>query len=130
MDGATNRTLSGYDLPRHAGAGSLYSKEYYELVRKALAPGGLAVLTTHGRTHDERQTSMHYVDAEKWAPAREQYRATGFGFAPYPTAQYGVSVCSAAWLAAFVATLPEVRLVMFREAAWDNHQDVIVIQRA
>ncbi|MEW6321376.1 MAG: fused MFS/spermidine synthase [Acidobacteriota bacterium] len=30
-------------LPRHAGAGSLYSKEYFELVRGALAPGGIAL---------------------------------------------------------------------------------------
>lgn len=30
-------------LPRHAGAGSLYSKEYYELVRDSLAEGGLAM---------------------------------------------------------------------------------------
>jgi len=30
-------------LPRHAGAGALYSKEYYELVRYSLAEGGLAM---------------------------------------------------------------------------------------
>lgn len=30
-------------LPRHAGAGALYSKEYYELVRHSLADGGLAM---------------------------------------------------------------------------------------
>jgi spermidine synthase len=30
-------------LPRHAGAGALYSKEYYELVRASLADGGLAM---------------------------------------------------------------------------------------
>ena len=30
-------------LPRHAGAGALYSKEYYELVRHSLAEGGLAM---------------------------------------------------------------------------------------
>lgn len=96
----------------------------------SLAPGGLAVLTTHGRHHDERQTHMHYVEEEKWAPARDDYRATGFGFAPYPTARYGVSVCSAAWLTAFIETLPAVRILMFREAAWDDHHDVIVIQRS
>ena len=97
---------------------------------RTLAPGGLAVLTTHGRHHDDRQTQMRYVAEERWAPARADYRSTGFGFAPYPTARYGVSVCSAAWLTAFVETLPDVRILMFREAAWDNHQDVIVVQRS
>lgn len=29
--------------PEHAGAGSLYSREYFRLVRRALAPGGLAL---------------------------------------------------------------------------------------
>ena len=30
-------------LPRHAGAGSLYSREYYELVRNALTDDGLVM---------------------------------------------------------------------------------------
>ena len=30
-------------LPRHAGAGSLYSREYFELVRRSLADGGLVM---------------------------------------------------------------------------------------
>jgi spermidine synthase len=30
-------------LPRHAGAGALYAREYFELVRSALADGGLAL---------------------------------------------------------------------------------------
>jgi spermidine synthase len=40
-------------LPRHAGAGSLYSREYYELVRNALADGGLAVQWNGGDSATE-----------------------------------------------------------------------------
>jgi spermidine synthase len=40
-------------LPRHAGAGSLYSREYYELVSRALAPGGLVVQWNGGDTDTE-----------------------------------------------------------------------------
>ena len=29
--------------PNHAGAGNLYSKEYFELVKKSLKPDGIAV---------------------------------------------------------------------------------------
>jgi spermidine synthase len=43
-------TSSRYDVvtadliqPEHAGAGNLYSREYFQLVRRALAPGGLAL---------------------------------------------------------------------------------------
>ena len=40
-------------LPRHAGAGSLYSKEYYELVRSALADGGLVMQWNGGDSATE-----------------------------------------------------------------------------
>ena len=40
-------------LPRHAGAGSLYSKEYYALVRESLAPGGLVMQWNGGDTEFE-----------------------------------------------------------------------------
>lgn len=40
-------------LPRHAGAGSLYSQEYYKLVRNALADGGLVVQWNGGDSATE-----------------------------------------------------------------------------
>lgn len=40
-------------LPRHAGAGALYSKEYYELVRASLAEGGLAMQWNGGDSATE-----------------------------------------------------------------------------
>jgi spermidine synthase len=45
-------------LPRHAGAGALYSKEYYELVRNALAPGGLVMQWNGGETEMEYKLMM------------------------------------------------------------------------
>jgi spermidine synthase len=40
-------------LPRHAGAGSLYSREYYELMKRSLAPGGLVMQWNGGETETE-----------------------------------------------------------------------------
>ena len=45
-------------LPRHAGAGSLYSREYYELVRDALADGGLAMQWNGGDSETEYKLLM------------------------------------------------------------------------
>ena len=45
-------------LPRHAGAGSLYSREYFELVRNALAPGGLVMQWNGGETETEYKLMM------------------------------------------------------------------------
>jgi len=45
-------------LPRHAGAGALYSREYYELVRSRLAPGGLAMQWNGGDSDTEYKLLM------------------------------------------------------------------------
>jgi spermidine synthase len=45
-------------LPRHAGAGSLYSKEYYELVRDSLAEGGLVMQWNGGDSMTEYKLLM------------------------------------------------------------------------
>lgn len=45
-------------LPRHAGAGSLYSKEYYELARTRLAEGGLVMQWNGGETATEYKMLM------------------------------------------------------------------------
>jgi spermidine synthase len=45
-------------LPRHAGAGALYSKEYYELVRSRLAEGGLAMQWNGGDSATEYKLLM------------------------------------------------------------------------
>ncbi len=45
-------------LPRHAGAGALYSKEYYELVRNSLAEGGLVMQWNGGDSATEYKLLM------------------------------------------------------------------------
>ncbi len=45
-------------LPRHAGAGALYSREYYELVRDHLAEGGLAMQWNGGDSETEYKLLM------------------------------------------------------------------------
>ena len=45
-------------LPRHAGAGSLYSREYFELVRRSLAPGGLVMQWNGGDSMTEYKLLM------------------------------------------------------------------------
>ena len=42
---------------------------------------------------------------------------------------YGLSVSSPAWVVGFLASRPELRLVLFAEAGWDGHQDVVACVR-
>ena len=70
-------------LPRHAGAGSLYSREYYELVRRSLADGGLVDAVERRRLGDRIQTAdadvhvgvpPHHV-VGRWQPDAGQHEA-------------------------------------------------------
>ena len=45
-------------LPRHAGAGALYSREYYELVRDHLAEGGVTMQWNGGDSETEYKLLM------------------------------------------------------------------------
>lgn len=97
----------------------------------ALSPKGLLLLTTHGRRHNHMQENvMHYIAPELWLPAQMDYEATGFGYAEYPDIPgYGVSVSSPSWVMKLIENEPGTKLVGFHEAAWDYHQDVLVVQK-
>jgi SAM-dependent methyltransferase len=97
----------------------------------ALAPGGLLILTTHGRQHDHiERTLHHYIDPAKWDSVSRSYAESGFGFVAYDGQKsYGVSLSAPSWLMRLVETDASVRIVGFEEAAWDAHQDVLVLQK-
>lgn len=58
--------------PEHAGAGNLYSREYFRLVRRALAPGGLALQWIGRRPEHEYKLILRtfldvFPDTTLWA---------------------------------------------------------------
>ncbi|MEA2905379.1 MAG: hypothetical protein QOI12_2766 [Alphaproteobacteria bacterium] len=96
----------------------------------SLSTDGVLVMTTHGRRHDRQQSHGQWIEPELWAPARRDFQAKGFGYADYPFLPgYGLSACSPSWLMKLVETKNDVRVLSFQEFAWDDHQDVIVMQR-
>ncbi|HEX3560925.1 MAG TPA: class I SAM-dependent methyltransferase [Pyrinomonadaceae bacterium] len=121
-------------LATHLDASSL--RALLKLFRRSLAPGGLAVFTTHG----ERVVRRMLADEFDYAIAKERipaivgsYRATGYGFTNYPDvsaygvapdAGYGVSLTSPEWVRAEAARAGGLREVFFEPHGWDEHQDV------
>lgn len=101
---------------------------------RALRPGGLAVVTTHGRRVAWR---MQNVDGRTYGLAEPvlnrvlaTYYASGFGYGDYPGQDgYGISLSSPGWAADKVLETPDLRLVGYQEAAWDQHQDVVVLAK-
>ena len=95
-------------------------------------PGGLVIATTHGRTAVEFAESgrVRYIEPDGWPQVIEGYRASGYGYADYADwPGYGVSFTSLAWTARLLESWPDVRLVAIAERAWDEHQDVLALQK-
>ena len=96
---------------------------------RALAPGGLLILTTHGRWHEHLQVNVRqYIDARIWSGASADFAKAGFGYVPYPGQDYGLSINKPSWLMRLIEEKPSVRIMSFHEAAWADHQDVMVLQ--
>ncbi|MEA2870286.1 MAG: hypothetical protein QOH67_262, partial [Hyphomicrobiales bacterium] len=98
----------------------------------SLSPKGLLVLTTHGRRHNYMQNKVtNYIAPVLWRNAQKGYDQTGFGYVEYPDIpNYGLSASSPSWIAKVMEGFTATRLLAFHEAAWDHHQDVVVLQRS
>jgi SAM-dependent methyltransferase len=97
-----------------------------------LSEGGVLVFTTHGRrvTYRLRHDDVYGQPPEADERMLDGYAGAGFGYVDYPGEDgYGLSVSSPAWVVRFLASRPELRLVLFAEAAWDGHQDVVACAR-
>jgi len=113
-------------LVTHFEAGRF--REFLGFFVSLLAPGGVLVLTTHGRgalVRIERGDS-YALDASGVRRLLRGYRRHGFGYAPYPGMDaYGVSLSAPSWVCAQIEQLPDVRIALYAERAWDDHQDVV-----
>ena len=99
---------------------------YFE---RALAPGGVAVVTTHGRRVAWRMDhgGDYGLTEQDHRRVLSGYRDSGFGYADYPGQPgYGISLSTPAWVTGHVLT-PRLRLAGYLEAGWDGHQDVLIL---
>src|SRR5262249_54763484 len=99
----------------------------------ALAPGALLIMTLHGRRADHAERTINrQIDAAKWQRVREAAHAGGFGFVEterHDGAVYGYSLTAPSWIMRVIERRPLLRVLGYQEAAWNDHQDAIVLQR-
>jgi SAM-dependent methyltransferase len=115
------------------------------LFARALAPGGLAVVTAHGEEAARRARDgdeLYELDPEPARALLASYEDHGFGFAAlagsladadvagHPPAPYGISLTARAWMRA-AAERAGLREAHFAAHDWDGHQDVygLVLER-
>ncbi|MFO1076128.1 MAG: class I SAM-dependent methyltransferase [Planctomycetota bacterium] len=104
----------------------------FRLFIRSLRPGGVAVVTFHGRwvEHLLRQGADYGLSRAQIDTVLDGHARTGFGYADYRDGGgYGVSLSSPAWVLAAIAPWPELRVVALAERQWDDHQDVLAVQR-
>ena len=95
--------------------------------------GALLVFTVHGRWVERSLATGRYkygLPDERISALLKDYYDSGFGYADYPgQTNYGISVCSPAYIAGNLVSLPDLKLVAYHEKGWDNHQDVVCLQK-
>lgn len=92
-----------------------------------LNSNGLLVVTLHGR--ECRKHPMRYGIGHSWDGIILDCDRVGFGYSDYQgQSGYGISLCSPSWAIDVAQRIGARRIVLYGEALWDNHQDVIVLQ--
>ncbi len=104
------------------------------LTRKLMSwlnPTGVLVMSFHGRFVLARAAVFeHYGIQEGWDEIVTDLDAKGFGYADCPNQSgYGISISTLAWMTRLVERIPDARLVLLEERAWDGHHDVVAIQK-
>jgi SAM-dependent methyltransferase len=112
----------------------LSAKRTEELMGQLLrhcAPTGMLVLSFHGPSCIQRHdnTPFRYIHDQGWRQIKKQYGKYGYGYADYhDMPNYGISVCEPSWMLNLAARL-HCRVALLSSRAWDNHHDVIAVQK-
>lgn len=140
------KDFAGYDPGRWFDlivVGSLFthlpadkSMRLLELLLGVTEPGGLIVLTSHGRYITERRASGKWpygIDAEQYDAMITAAQQSGYGFVNYKGhADYGISLITFDWWMRAIArqgTTDKIELLSLRERGWARHQDVLAIRK-
>jgi SAM-dependent methyltransferase len=122
--------------------GSLFTHTSREITRSWLAhlarflsENGIIIATIHGRWSETVAQQAPYINQESWEQILRDYRASGYGYHDYAKSEnhdynagsYGVSLTRASELLKIVETIKDVRIFSYRERAWADHQDVVVL---
>jgi SAM-dependent methyltransferase len=108
-----------------------------ELFSRSLAPDGMAVISTHGRHSPFVQRhKWKYMPDENFTKAEAEFSESGFGYADYNEKDvfneqkaYGISLSSPSFVMRCLESDKSIRIQGFMERAWDDHQDVLIIQK-
>ncbi len=98
-----------------------------------LTPHGVLVFTSHGLLaldklqSGEKDYGLPQIEITRLCAGAV---AEGFGYVDYrDTPGYGISVAQPAWILELITQETALHILYIREAAWDQHQDLVVCAR-
>ena len=96
-----------------------------------LAPQGILVMTLHGRY---TATALSAGRAHpRMLGTVDMFRRAGFSYVEQERTRYGVSYGTSfsapSWVASLVERRTHATLLAYKERAWDNHQDALIVQK-
>jgi SAM-dependent methyltransferase len=127
------QTNERYDL---IWCGSLFTHldfsdwiDFMSFFESVLNPGGIFIFTAHGRFVSENINSgrnTYGLEHDSLLLLQNNYKQNGFSYVNYPHSEdYGISMSSASHVISLLEKNSDLRLLLYKERGWDNHQDVI-----
>jgi SAM-dependent methyltransferase len=120
--------------------GSLFSHLDAHLFERALgffldglSKEGILVMTTHGR-YTATAVSVGRTDPHDIVLRTvDRFARTGFSYVEQERTRYGVSYGAAftapSWAVRLIESRTDVMVLGYKERAWDNHQDALMVQK-
>jgi CBS domain-containing protein/SAM-dependent methyltransferase len=112
------------DAPRWPG--------FLGLLASLLAPGGVLVFTTAGRSvaAEMREGEHRGLAADLARGLLEDFDRTGFGYRDYPgQADYGLSRARPSWVCGQIEQTAGIELLGYAERGWNGRQDAVACLR-
>jgi SAM-dependent methyltransferase len=107
-------------------------QHFLEFFASHLKPGGVLVLTTHGRQPVQWMldgTFNYGLTRQEQHALVEGYATEGFAYVTPANQEFGLSLSSLAFVSAQIEQLASMKLIGLQEAGWAGHQDVVTCVR-
>lgn len=103
------------------------------LFERHLNQDGLVIFTIHGRFMVNKYLDgswIYKISENKMKSLYESFYQGQYSYKDYDHMKgYGISATSLAWLQEQITEFPSLRLVGLIERGWDNHQDIVALQK-